>query len=155
MSKERKQQIKDRADEAIIEIRRIRADALLGYKVSDQAFYQLQETIDSLKHHIRMAEVEERGSKSRKERTMVTKKKQPKRPWQTRDCYPSGRVAEFVATAETEILCSIEELVEYVSESEHQDGWEWITLFDTLDDAIEDFKEYLKHAREDGDKSPG
>lgn len=68
-----------------------------------------------------------------------------KRRWTVPAIYPHGRVAEFVATAKTEILCSVSDLATYVVENEHQEGAEWISQSETLQDALEDFKLYLKH----------
>lgn len=46
-------------------------------------------------------------------------------------------------TVRAEMLVSNNDVIGYVTESEHQDGAEWLNRYDYLSDLIQDFKVYL------------
>lgn len=70
------------------------------------------------------------------------------RSWQTPAIYPHARIAEFAATAERELLCSVDDIRTYVLESEHQDGEGWLDNFSTLGEILSDFRLYLRNIEE-------
>lgn len=66
-----------------------------------------------------------------------------RREWQTPATYPHGRVAEFAMTVRAEMLVSNNDVIGYVTESEHQEGANWLDRYEFLSDLIQDFKLYL------------